>query len=253
MPNANPHIPSDVAAHVVEARQRARSILGGEAHLGGVDDFTQAIFRVRDGVMLAWLLWMVLNSFSLGPNLAPLLTTALIGLVIFYGAAAAIATRSQLEYYDAELQRERNEVKHDFEHERQEVRELYAAKGFEPPLLDAVVDTICADEDRLLKVMLEEELGLPLARTAHPLVVGLWTAAAVAVGAAGICLAVWLASDESSKWWITLAGVALLAALAMLATRGQRPVMPVLASWLILAAAAGGVAHFIAGMFSSAA
>lgn len=65
---------------------------------------------------------------------------------------------------------------------------LYAAKGFEGKLLEDVLDVLMADNDRLLKIMIEEELGLTLETSEHPLkqglgaLIGVLLAAAVSLG-----------------------------------------------------------------------
>ena len=46
---------------------------------------------------------------------------------------------------------------------------MYEAKGFSGKLLDEVVEVLVADDNRLLRVMLEEELGLSLEVYEHPL------------------------------------------------------------------------------------
>jgi vacuolar iron transporter family protein len=46
------------------------------------------------------------------------------------------------------------------EAERQEVREIYAAKRFSGELLDQVVDTITANRERWVATMMDEELHL---------------------------------------------------------------------------------------------
>ena len=44
--------------------------------------------------------------------------------------------------------------------ERQEIRNIYAAKGFSGELLDQVVDTITANQETWLATMMDEELHL---------------------------------------------------------------------------------------------
>ena len=57
---------------------------------------------------------------------------------------------------------ERFEIAHHRGQEKEELTELYALKGFKGELLDQVINVLMADDNRLLSVMLEEELGLEL-------------------------------------------------------------------------------------------
>jgi predicted membrane protein (TIGR00267 family) len=73
------------------------------------------------------------------------------------GAVAYTSTLADADYYEAERAREFrhiNEVPH---LEKNEIREIYAGKGFEGDLLDRIVETITANKDVWVAVMMNEE------------------------------------------------------------------------------------------------
>jgi hypothetical protein len=76
---------------------------------------------------------------------------------------------SRLERLHRVVHQEKWEIENNRDQEKFELKELYAAKGFQGKLLDDVVDVLMADGDRLLRVMVEEELGLTLESHEHPL------------------------------------------------------------------------------------
>ncbi|MEZ5315155.1 MAG: VIT1/CCC1 transporter family protein [Chlamydiales bacterium] len=76
---------------------------------------------------------------------------------------------ARLERLHRLIEQEKYEIDHHRPQEREELIALYQAKGLEGKLLNDVVDTLMADQDRLLKVMLEEEMGLTLQTIEHPL------------------------------------------------------------------------------------
>src|SRR5207245_3395408 len=61
---------------------------------------------------------------------------------ISMGAVGYTSSISERDYYEAEKAREMREIDAVPEAERQEIRKIYAAKGFSGPLLETVVDTI---------------------------------------------------------------------------------------------------------------
>lgn len=241
---------SDAADHIDDARQRARQFLGAEAHLGEVGDWRRVLVGARDALIGTWLLWVALQGFGNPPFAGFLLVALAIALALMVGISTARATHTQVEYYTAELERERTEIREHFDHECEEVRVLYAAKGFREPLLGQIVDTLSADDDRLLKVMMEEELGLSMHHVQHPLIVGLWNfAAAVAAGLMLALPVVWLTSDWA-RVWVPTGGLVLLLAVSILAARATgRAALEFFTVGALMAAVTGGVVYFLAQWF----
>ena len=76
------------------------------------------------------------------------------------GAVGYTSSVSQRDYYQAEQAREAAEIEAIPEAERQEIRDIYATKGFTGPLLEQVVDIITANRNQWLATMMDEELHL---------------------------------------------------------------------------------------------
>ena len=73
---------------------------------------------------------------------------------------AYLSSKTNEETYERALAQEYWEVDHVPDVEREEIREIYQAKGFEGELLEQVVDVICADKDRWVEEMMKSELAL---------------------------------------------------------------------------------------------
>lgn len=87
---------------------------------------------------------------------------------------AYLSSKSVKDNYNKHKAKEYWEVENIPEKEREEVREIYQNKGFEGELLEQVVDTITADKDRWVDVMMKDEL-LMSEQTKSPFMVGFIT------------------------------------------------------------------------------
>jgi hypothetical protein len=91
------------------------------------------------------------------------------GLFLWKIGRSALLGWARLERLHRVIEEERWEIEHAREQEREELAALYAAKGLSGKLLDEVVTVLMADDNRLLNIMLEEEMGLALEVYEHPL------------------------------------------------------------------------------------
>lgn len=87
---------------------------------------------------------------------------------------AFLSTKSSKDFYRRQRDIEYWEVDNMPEMEKQEIREIYTGKGFSGELLEKIVDTITADKDRWVDVMMKEELNM-VDDNKHPFVNGLVT------------------------------------------------------------------------------
>ncbi len=82
-----------------------------------------------------------------------------------------LSTKSEKENYEKHKAVEYWEVDHLPEKEREEIREIYAAKGFEGEMLEKAVEIITKDKDRWVDVMMKEELEMT-EETKSPIAMG---------------------------------------------------------------------------------
>lgn len=71
-----------------------------------------------------------------------------------------LATKSQKEYIDRARQREEWEIDNLADQERQEIRDIYAGKGFKDEVLEEIVRIITSRRKVWVDTMMKEELGL---------------------------------------------------------------------------------------------
>jgi VIT1/CCC1 family predicted Fe2+/Mn2+ transporter len=120
----------------------------------------------QDG--LVNILGIILGVIAGGGSINVLLATGFAAAItesISMGAVGYTSSVSERDYHQAEQEREAAEIAAMPEAERQEIRDIYAAKGFSGDLLEQVVDTITANRDSWLATMMDEELHLQPVQT----------------------------------------------------------------------------------------
>ena len=73
------------------------------------------------------------------------------------GAVAYTSTLADADYYDSEREREMRHIEQVPKLEREEVKHIYSQKGFHGELLEHIVETITANPDVWVAVMMSEE------------------------------------------------------------------------------------------------
>lgn len=98
---------------------------------------------------------------------------------------AAVAYTSKIaeaDYYQSEYEREKWEIDHVADGERQEIRTIYMQYGFKGKVLDDIVNTITADKSLWLKVMMEQELKLAFVQRSDALPAGIVVGISALIG-----------------------------------------------------------------------
>ncbi len=187
----SPHFEGhDVLTHLKKARQKG-AVASGEIHgTEASGAFAAWADSTKESGVILSALALLLTALGIAPTLIfwSLLAFSL-SYLLWKTARSALLGWHRLERLHRLIEEERFEVKHHRSQEREELTAMYAQKGFQGQLLTDVIDVLMADDNRLLRVMLEEELGLRLEAHEHPLQqalgagLGVVTASAVGIGA----------------------------------------------------------------------
>ncbi len=132
-------------------------------------------------------------------------------------AGEYVSVSSQADTEQADLARERRELETDWDHEHQELAEIYVARGLDASLADQVATQMMQND--ALGAHLRDELGISDDRTARPVQAALASAATFAVGAAMPLLIVALSAESALIWTVSGGSLIFLALLGGMAAR----------------------------------
>lgn len=142
---------------------KLQRMLGRERwHVRGGGWIGQAIYGVNDGLGAAFGVVSGVagathanSEFVLLSGLATAIASAL-----SMGSGAYLATKSEREVYEAEIDRERHEIANSPEEEKEELELFYQLKGFSAVEAKSMVSRLAEQPGQLLKSLAHEELGL---------------------------------------------------------------------------------------------
>lgn len=203
--------------HVIEAQAKA-IIASAEVH--GVETpghLSAGADAARETAVVLAMLWALLSRFP-SDQIVMILAIFSVGWFVWKVGRASWLSWSRLERLHRVIAEERWEIEHHRTQEREELKELYAAKGFQGKLLEDVLDVLMADGDRLLRVMLEEELGLSLNVHEHPLKQGAGAGLGVLISAVAVLMGVWI----HPVYGMAVSGLLVLGISAAIAAKFER-------------------------------
>ncbi|MCK4934258.1 MAG: VIT1/CCC1 transporter family protein [Simkaniaceae bacterium] len=159
-----------VNEHLLAARKKGSSA-SSECHGTEMPGHkAAAIDAAKETAVFLLAFWMILSHFSVGNSL---IFTALFAISITYFfwkmGRSALLGFSRLERLHRLIEEERWEIEHNRAQEKEELTAMYAQKGLSGKLLEDVIEVLMADDQRLLQLMLTEELGLSLESFEHPI------------------------------------------------------------------------------------
>jgi len=159
---AHDRVLKDMAGRAEHPRSALERILGRERHVRTGGWVGQAIYGINDGLGAAFGVVSgvagathVNSSFVLLSGFASMVASAL-----SMGSGAYLAVKSEKEVHEAELDRERREIKDHPEEEREELSLFYQLKGFTEAEANAMAGRMAENPEEMLKTLAHEELGL---------------------------------------------------------------------------------------------
>ena len=177
-----------------------------------------AVLGANDGIVSTASL--VLGVAAAGAEHRTILLTSVSGLIAGAMSMAAgefVSVHSQKDTENADLARERAELKQDPAGERRELAAIYAARGLDPLLADQVAGKLMAHD--ALGAHARDELGLSDTTAARPTQAALASAASFSVGAVLPIAVVATALPAHLILWVSVFSLAFLAGLGALSAQ----------------------------------
>jgi vacuolar iron transporter family protein len=177
-----------------------------------------AVLGANDGIVSTASLVVGVAAANATPG--NVLLTGVAGLVAGAMSMAAgeyVSVHSQADTEAADLSRERGELQSNPMAEQLELAAIYVGRGLSPALARQVAEGLMAHD--AIGAHARDELGISTTLSARPVQAALASAASFAVGAALPLAVVWLAPGRDLITWVSVAALAFLALLGVVAAR----------------------------------
>ncbi|MCB1071932.1 MAG: VIT1/CCC1 transporter family protein [Chlamydiales bacterium] len=160
----------EVAEHLRAARAKGAKATA-EVHGTEMPGYLSALAdSFKETSILFIGMWILLSQFGIPLDKTLwILGLFSIGWLFWKLGRSSLLGWARLERLHRLIQQEQWEIEHHRAQEKEELKAMYQQKGLTGKLLEQVVEVLMADDNRLLRVMLEEELGLTLETYEHPL------------------------------------------------------------------------------------
>ena len=167
---------------------------------------------------------------------------------------AYMASKSQREFFEKEIARERREIIESPEKEREEIREIFADHGFTEGEVDMIVNRVTSDNDRWVKFMMRDELGIVDENFDNPLRVGMLMGISFIIGGLPLIFPYIFISNSLNALKVTIA-----IAITVLFGIGVGKTILTKTSWwksslevVVLGSLAAGIGYILGRIFSVA-
>jgi VIT1/CCC1 family predicted Fe2+/Mn2+ transporter/rubrerythrin len=170
----------------------------------GANDGLGAVFGIVSGVAGA----TGSSQTVLIAGLAGMLASAL-----SMGSGAYLATKSEREIYQAELDRERKEIEEDPEEEKEELALMYMLKGFTEEEARSLAERLAEKPEQFLSTLAHEELGLSEGNFPTPVLSAVSAAISTGLGALIPIIPFFFLTGFAAVLWA--AGISLVAHFAV--------------------------------------
>jgi VIT1/CCC1 family predicted Fe2+/Mn2+ transporter/rubrerythrin len=152
-------------------------------HVRGTGWIGDAIYGVNDGLGAVFGIVSGMAGYTGGSEVV--LAAGLAGTLasaLSMGAGAYLASKSEREVYESEVERERSEIEEDPHEELLELELFYQLKGFSAEEARAMAERIHKEPKQFLRTLVHEELGLSEENFPNPIRSTISAAVSTAIG-----------------------------------------------------------------------